>query len=571
MLEGNSPELKEAVEAQEVSKEELALATDVMLAIVKTSKGFRMYLPNNPLLVRFVEDFKSKIEKYLSLYGDFRLEIDQFELKCRGKTIYENNEPKESMAFKMHSDGIRYLIFSEGVEEYELCEILEIIGKDRPNDVDDDIVTLLWEKNLPHLTYILTEDFLEFDTAQDGPRTPKSQQEKIRGIYNSISSSPAPPVTPLLVPRNIMILTEEEMEFLRKTRVAEEVRKPLDEVVQILTSILVGEKDPESFSDFLSITAKLTDDLANGGEIIYALGLVRFLGNLAKSDNIHPSNRAGIESALVGILSERTMKVLVRTLDDTDRITPEELLELLHLFGRPSLVRICGMLALVDKMKMRKVIIQVLIDMGRDAPEVFYPYLADQRWFVVRNMLFILTKIGNPAALDHVVQLISHKEPAVRREVFNFLEKFPDGKAKNYLLKFLRDESSAIRIRALQVLASTRSAIALKPIIAIAASEQFVEKDLAEKKMVYEAIGTLGSDQMIPLFREMLMKKYWFNKAKEKELVVCAVSGLIKVQSAAAVKLLEEAHSAKGDELRGIITEALEAISAENLKTVAGP
>jgi HEAT repeat protein len=571
MLEVNSPELKEAVEVQEMSKEELALATDVMLAIVKTSKGFRMYLPNNPLLVRFVEDFKCKIEKYLSIYGDFRLEIDQFELKCRGKTVYENHEPKESMAFKMHSDGIRYLIFSEGVEEHELCEILEIIGKDRPNDVDDDIVTLLWEKNLPHLTYILTEDFLELDSALDGPRTPQSQQEKIRGIYKSISSPTVPPVTPLLVPRDIMTLTENETEFLRKTRAAEEVRKPLDEVVQILTSILAGEKDSESFSDFLGITAKLTDDLANGGEIIYALGLVRFLGNLAKNDTIQLSNRAMIETALVGILSERTMQVLVRTIDDTDRITPEELLELLQLFGRPSLARICGMLTLVDKMKMRKVIIQVLIDIGRDAPEVFYPYLADQRWFVVRNMLFILTKIGNPAALDHVVQLISHKEPAVRREVFSFLEKFPDGKAKNYLLKFLRDESSAIRIRALQVLANTRNSIALKPIIAIAASEQFVEKELAEKKTVYEAIGALGSDQMLPLFREMLMKKYWFNKAKEKELVICAVSGLIKVRSAAAVKLLEEAHAVKGDEIRGIISEALEAISAENMKTVAGP
>jgi len=368
-----------------------------------------------------------------------------------------------------------------------------------------------------------------------------------------------------------MTLNEEEAVFLRKAREAEEIRKPLDEVVQILTSILIGEKDPGSFGDFLGITAKLTDDLANGGEIIYALSLIRFLGNLATNENIPPSNRAMIETVLGGILSERTMKVLVRTIDDTDLITPEALLELLHLFGRPSLTKICGLLAQVEKMKMRKVIIQVLIDIGHDTPEVFYPYLADQRWFVVRNMLFILTKIGNPAALDHVVQLISHKEPVVRREVFNFLEKIPDVKAKNYLVKFLRDESSAIRIRALQVLASTGSSFALKPISAIAASEQFVEKELVEKKTVYEAMGTLGSDQMIPLFREMLMKKYWFNKVKEKESVICAVSGLIRVRSEAAVKLLEEARAVKGDELRGVITEALESISAGNLKNVAGP
>jgi len=67
------------------------------------------------------------------------------------------------------------------------------------------------------------------------------------------------------------------------------------------------------------------------------------------------------------------------------------------------------------------------------------------------------------------------------------------------------------------------------------------------------------------------MKKYWFNKAKEKESVICAVAGLTRVRSSAAVKLLEEASAVKGDEMREIIIQAIETMTAETAKGVAGP
>jgi HEAT repeat protein len=222
-------------------------------------------------------------------------------------------------------------------------------------------------------------------------------------------------------------------------------------------------------------------------------------------------------------------------------------------------------------MKMRKVILQVLIEIGHDTPEIFLPYLSDPRWYVVRNMAFILARIASPGALDKVVTLISHREPRIRKEVLNYLERTPDPKAKNYLLKFLRDDSSAFRIRALQVLGNSNCMFALKPIAAMTASELFQEKDIEERKAAYEALGALGADQVLPMFREMIMKKFWFNKAKEQESVICAVAGLMKIKSEGALGLLEEANAVKGDEMREIINQAIVARSAENSKKSAGP
>jgi HEAT repeat protein len=561
--------MNEAVETQEVSKEELASATDVMLSLLKASKGLKMYLPNNPLVARFIEELTGRMSRHLEEYGDFRLEIDQFELRYRGKAVYENREPKESVAFKMYFDGIRYLIFSEGIEEHELCDFLDIVGKERPGDVDDDIVTLLWEKNLPHLTYILAEDFLEFDTAIGPVTSPRSQQDKISGMYKTISeAAPPPPIS--LIPQNILLLTEEETEWLKKAREADEKRRPLDEVIQILTAILIGEKDQELLREFVDIMAKLTENLFISGEIRYALNLTRFLASLAKNEQIPPEKRALIAGALETLFSREAAEALAGSINTTDLVNPEELMEFLRLFGKPTITNCCDLLGLVENAAMRKAIIQVLIELGQDSPEVFFPYLSDSRWYIVRNIAFILSRIGDPRALDAVVSIISHKEPRVRKEVLNCLAMTPDPRAKTYVLKFLRDSSSALRIRALQVLARSKSNFALKPIIAMASSDQFHEKETDEKKAVFEAIGELGGDQMLPMFSEMIMKKYWFNKAKEKETALCAVAGLVKIRSEGALRLLEDARNLKSDESREIIAQAIEVLSSENLKGSAG-
>ena len=77
---------------------------------------------------------------------------------------------------------------------------------------------------------------------------------------------------------------------------------------------------------------------------------------------------------------------------------------------------------------------------------------------------------------------------------------------------------------------------------------------------MYETIGELGSEQLIPLFREMLLKKRWFSKPVDKETVLCAAAGLSRMRNAAALQLLEEAGRQRSID-RAIIEQAMLAIS----------
>jgi len=262
-----------------------------------------------------------------------------------------------------------------------------------------------------------------------------------------------------------------------------------------------------------------------------------------------------VAEALSGVLCEEVLQALEEIANYSDDLSRDELRELLLLVGLRSLGQMCELLGRLEKLKMRKVVIEVLIELGGQHPEVFTPYLADPRWYLVRNVVLVLSLIGTPVALQMIIGLISHREMRIRKEVLNFLAQSPDPKARPYLLKFLRDDSSALRIRALRVIAQQRLTFALKPLLALAASEEFKQRGLEERIALFETLGELGSVQVIPVFREMLTKKGWFKRAVPRDTAQCVVAGLLKIRHPSARALLDELRK-EGGELRAVIDKA---------------
>jgi HEAT repeat protein len=537
------------------ASEELSSATDVMLAMMRAAKGLRIYLPNNPVLIRFLGELNAKMTAHIGRYGELELDVEPFALRYRGTEVYQNRDPKESLAFRVHSDGVRALLFREGIEPQEMAVFVSIVSFEQREHQDDDVVTQLWERNLPHVGYVLEEDFIEGELEEE--TEPEPQQETISRIYAALAEAATP--APRTVPKQLLMLTRDEATWLRKAKQAEVYRNCTADVINILSAIVSGSRDLTIFTEFVEIMTRLAVSMVYSAEFPYALKLVRFLDQSLKDGVLPGEQRQVIVQSLAGIMSDRTVQVLQELVDSGDAVSQEDLRELLQILGLPSLAGICDLLGRVEKLKMRKVIVEVLVELGRDKPQVFAPFLSDPRWYLVRNLVLVLSLLETPAALEMIVGLITHKEQRIRKEVLGFLERSPDAKAKTYILKYLRDESSALRIRALQILARERLPFALKPALALTAAEDFKGKDLAEKKATFEAIGELGGDQVLPLFRDMLLKKRWFQREVDKERAVCAVAGLLKIRTPAAQALLEEARRQRSADVRGVIEKTLAA------------
>jgi hypothetical protein len=555
-------------EAPSPAREEAASAADVMRSMARTAKGLRMYLENNPVLIRFIEELTGKIAQHIDRFGEFRLNVERFALRYRGTDVYLNQDPKESIAFRLYADGIRSLLFREGITQQELVDFLNIVGYERPHQQDDDIVTRLWEVSLPHIDYLLQDDYVEVAWTYEQEEG-VSQQEAISRIYSFVEQNS--PLPPRVISKHLLMLTGDEAGWLRQAMQAEGLRNPLDDVVHILSAVLVGGREPALFREFSGIMTNLACDMFLVGEVHQALQMVRFLDKLSRHTGIAPEEQRQVRELLSGILCERTVQVLQQIIDSSDRVSHDDLRELLMILGLPSLGGICELLGRLEKLKMRKVIIEVMVELGRNDPAVFAPFLSDPRWYLVRNVVLVLSLIGSPAALKMIIGLISHKEMRIRKEVLGYLERSPDPKAKPYILKFLRDDSSALRVKALQLLARERQAFALKSIVALTTAEDFKGREVTEKRAVYEAIGELGSDSVLPLFREMLIRKSWFNRNIDREAAYCAAAGLLKVGTTAASELLKEARKQQGPEVRRILDQAAASLQSRSTGQAALP
>ena len=549
----------------EVSQEELASAKDVIQSILKASKAARMYLPNNPLHRKFFDQLKETLHAFLEEYGEFKVDIGQFELRYEGKNIYENKDVKDSFAFKLYSDGMTALTFSEGIEGDEIKKFLDILAVESGGEVDDDIVTRLWASDLPHVTYAVADEFLEAGEGGIGERTEMetTQKENIKTLSREVQSPEAEQVQqPMMIPQKILSINDEEMKNLKEDRELEEKKNPVEEVTYILYAILAAEKDVNIFREFSSIVVSLIRDLIVSGDVSYVIGFIKFLTKLSKEEGFPEEHWKILFGGLQGVITDDILDDLDRIISE-DKVKPDQLKFLVFYLGKNSVTTLCKLLGVTKKRATRETLVGILAEPGKGAVPLLLPFLKDNRWYVVRNIICILKGIGDASALDKVGELASHNELRVRKEVLLYLKDVSDKRTFDHLLKFLNDESSTLRTRALKALAGSGRGDLTDIIISFTGSDDFEEKELSERVAAFEAIGALGSDSAVPMFKEMLGKKYLLNKAKERESVICAVSGLRKVHSETALQAIKEAGASKKGEARDIIDQAVLALGGK--------
>ncbi len=129
---------------------------------LKTIKAFCLYPTDNPTLVGMQEQLSRRFQTYLEMYNSFALQIGEYDFSFRGKIVYEDRELQGSLPFLFFKDGMRELRFMEGIEEWEIRGLTDIIiQRDNINEFEDDLITLIWEKDFIHISYIATDQFLE--------------------------------------------------------------------------------------------------------------------------------------------------------------------------------------------------------------------------------------------------------------------------------------------------------------------------------------------------------------------------------------------------------------------------
>jgi len=564
-----------SVEGME-SDEEFIVARDLMSAFIKAIKAFRFYPPDNPALKGFRDQVLKKFQFFLNKYQSLVIQVGEYDLSFKGKILYENRDVKTSLALLLHKDGLREIRFMKGLEEWEVQGIIDILKQsDNINQLEDDIVTLMWEKDFEHISHLATDEFLE-ETPVVIPENieqfrknlffkplahhveidPEEEGSEDGGDLDELLSKGVEEPAPFVSDRSVYFLTSDEVDGLRKDVEAEIDPTFIFNILDILYEILTLEKEPEPYQDAVNVLIKALDAFLTLGEFTKATDLLKRVNIILKTYALQDWQIESIRRIIVEAGDDVRINRIGKVLERID-VRLEDVNVYLLLLQKNAIAPLIKLLGELKNSKARRVFCDALSEIGKNAVELITPFIDDRRWFLVRNITYILGRIGKEQSLPYILKAFNHEENRVRREAVQALGLIGGSKAVGVLVKALTDNDVRIRCMAAINLGKVGKEAGLIPLLEVVEFKEFYKREPVEIKAFFNAIGMVGSNEAVPILEQLLGRKSWFGRGPTDEIRFGAARAIAMIGSPEAKAILEEGKSSKDDSIREACLQAL--------------
>lgn len=557
--------------------EELLLARDLTSSFIKAIKAFRFYPPDNPALKGFRDNLLRKFQFFLNKYNIFTLQIGEYDFSYNGKVLYENRDVKASLAFLFYKDGMRELRFLKGLEDWEIEGLLDLIKRsDNINALEDDLVTLVWERDFSHINYLATDEFLEENPVPIPDNVDQLRKNLVvsppahnvavdlfeedteEGIeLDRIFSKPTEEPLPIVSNRGVYFLTTEEMEGLKKEVDSETHATFVFNVVDILFEILALEKEQDPYKDVINYFNKILDAFLTLGEFQKAGDLLKRFYIILKTYYLNEWQKEMIQKFILGAGESQRVELIGKILEREEGIRLEEVSNFLVLLQRNSIQPLIKLLGELQNSKTRRVVCDSLSEIGKNAIEIIVPFIDDKRWYLVRNIAYILGRIGKEQAFPYLQKLFNHNEIRVRREAIQALGLIGGPKAVGLLIRALTDIDARIRAMAAINLGKIGKTSGLASLLELVQSKDFSKKDPTEIKAFFDAIGMIGSNEATPVLQEILERKSLFGRGKPDGMRNGAANALAMIGSPEAKAILEAGRNSRDESIRNACAQAM--------------
>jgi HEAT repeat protein len=508
----------------------------------------------------FLNPAYEALNNYLEQHDEVALNVEQTSLKFLGEIIFEEDATDQNLAFKFFREGVRLLLFRKGLSSKELMDfVLVSLTNVKPGNIlQDDLVSLMWEKDFKHIDYVKVESY---SFAEESEEESKIEIEKViaylyqrltsqsadnykfakisledlelefDNIYQSASVTVEGNVAREALKSNLQqIITDYEQTGLRlrvldillrlfEDELDEELGQILhDSFLQLIDSFLLQEDFngvDKIFSDFRALESKqIPEPSAPWVHKIFS----RLVQRMCEDETI-------IKMA----------EILDRT---TNQDTYQKVERYLTHLRDPAPIPILQALEGITKKEARQLLCDILATHGKDEVDLFVSRLSSNKANIVRDMLYILDKLNPPDKLKHVATLLSHPNLALRMQALKSIGASRDPSASGYLTKALEDKDAQVRMTAAMVLPDLDPMTAFGYLLPLAKSQDFREKPDREQVAVFTGLAKTGQQKAFDFFKEQLGSTSLFGKKTMREMKKNIINGIVNSGSPVAFKFL---------------------------------
>jgi hypothetical protein len=489
----------------------LAAAGSVCGSLHRAYRDWRLYPPTHPMALQSIEGLTVTIARYVDEWGTLTFEVQENALLVEGEPVYQHETSRDNLAFLLFRDGVRTLSLNPDMVMEEIEALVDCLAHaDDLADMEHDLVTALWERDLGHIDYQVVDPFLAGEVLGEGmvDTLREAVLQRLDAAAPSISPTAAQVQTalgrvePIHIEASGLKLTPQEIG--RGEQAIEGLSSVLQDFAEVLLEIS-GSAPITAADDVLlqSLTAAVTafldvDDIDGASLLLGRLEQMETQGRC-------PTGTVGLVAA--GAITAEHLRSLLRESGqvsaDSDR-PAESFLKWLRPWIVPPLLEI---LAETDDRAVRRTVLGVLGGEGGVPWPELEPFLRDARWYVVRNAVQLAAAAGHRQLIGHAPRLLRHPEVQVRREVVRALERFGGQAASSSLTQALTDPDSSVRTLAARAVGRETGPETERVLLAHIESREFPSLSEEEVEAFFSAYAESAQERATPLLDRSWRKR----------------------------------------------------------------
>jgi len=557
--------------------QELALppaqVEELLLALAKAQRAHQLYLPNNPVYQQAIEKLRNLFRTIWEATDDLFLDVSESELRWEGNPVYSVPNKSESVAWVLFKDGVRSLVFKPGVEQDEIVGFLDVIHRARTLQAEDndDLLTLLWEKDFQRIQYQFQDISADAGTMQlPVEEEIQPAQTSSQAVQRAVEEE-APPRAGIVRTEDfdttLYFLDEREIEFLRASVQQEYAQDLRRNVLGMLFDVLELQPYPTVRAELISILESFLPYLLGAADFAAVAYVLReSKAVLARARELLQEHREALE-ALPGRLSEeQTLSQLLQSLDEaTVHPSAEELTELFSELRGEALPTLFAWLPKLATARVRDVVEVAVQRLAVANASTVVMAVQSQDPAVALEAIRIAGKLRLQAAVPGLAQALVHAEPVIRVATVQALSEIASPAAVQALEKALDDEDRDVRLASVRVIGLHKSRSALPKIQEVVQGKSVRGADLTEKMAFFEAYGSLVGDAGVHVLDGILNSGGFLKRREDPQTRACAAMALGRVGTPVARASLEKALQDKEPLVKNAVARALRGDRASSM------
>jgi HEAT repeat protein len=530
------------------------------------SKGIRatqLYLPNNPVYQRAVDNIRAAFRQIWQATDDLHFDVGETELRWEDTVVYSQEQRNESIAWTLYKDGVRSLAFKPGVEETEIVRFLGVLQQARnlQADAPDDLLTLLWAQDFQLVSYtfreLATENAVAIEAGDTMPSAPPTQVRRY-------VEEEAPPKREGLVSiddfdTTLYFLEDKEVDYLKKDVEREYSQDLRRNVLSMLFDLLELQTYGTVRAELIAIVENFIPYLLGAGDfrsVAFILRETRVL--LQRARELIPEHRETLQG-LPSRLSQRdALSQLLQSLDEAAvHPTEEELTELFQEFGPEALPTLMGWIPKLHNERVKELVQGSAARLAQAHAGEVLKALASDDGAAQLEMVRLAGRLKLPGAPEGMESLLDSSDRVLKLAVVEALQAIASPSALRLLEKAIDDTDRDVRIATVRFLAARGYRNAAQRVESAVTGSKLKDADLTEKMAFFEAYGSLLGAKGLAVLEKMLAPKGLLAKKEDPETRACAAMALGRIRTAEARAVLERSAQDKEALVRNAVSRAL--------------